>query len=103
RSVTSSIKLLTIPTRRISYLSAELLKSDLPSIVEKIQQLQDRAKKLEKELQQLKEKSAVQAVSDLAQKAQTINGVKVVIESETRSEEHTSEIQSRFDLVCRHL
>ncbi|ERF77425.1 alanine--tRNA ligase [Gallibacterium anatis] len=61
--------------------SAELLKSDLPSIVEKIQQLQDRAKKLEKELQQLKEKSAVQAVSDLAQKAQTINGVKVVIES----------------------
>ncbi|KGQ39103.1 alanine--tRNA ligase [Gallibacterium genomosp. 1] len=63
--------------------SAELLKSDLPSIVEKIQQLQDRAKKLEKELQQLKEKSAVQAVSDLAQKAQTINGVKVVIESVT--------------------
>ena len=61
--------------------SADLLKSDVASVVEKIQQLQDRAKKLEKELQQLKEKSAVQAVSDLAQQAQELNGVKVVIEA----------------------
>ena len=75
--------------------SAELLKSDLPSIVEKIQQLQDRAKKLEKELQQLKEKSAVQAVSDLAQKAQTINGVKVVIESVSGVEPKSLRIHGR--------
>ena len=55
--------------------SADLLKSDLVSLPEKIQQLQDKAKKTEKELQQLKEKAAMQAGSDLAKSAVEINGV----------------------------
>lgn len=59
--------------------SAELLKSDTDSVVDKIQQLQDKAKKTEKELQQLKEKAAQQASSDLAKDAVQINGVSVVM------------------------
>ncbi|MDG2918174.1 alanine--tRNA ligase [Bisgaard Taxon 10/6] len=59
--------------------SADLLKSDVPSLPEKIAQLQDKAKKTEKELQQLKEKAAVQAGSDLAKSAVKINDVFVVI------------------------
>lgn len=59
--------------------SADLLKADGASLVEKIQQLQDKSKKAEKELQQLKEKLAVQAGSELAKQVQKINGVNVVI------------------------
>ncbi|ABR73433.1 alanine--tRNA ligase [Actinobacillus succinogenes] len=58
--------------------SADLLKSDIPSLPEKIIQLQDKVKKTEKELQQLKEKAAMQAGSDLAKSAVKINGVSVV-------------------------
>lgn len=60
--------------------SADLLKSDVNSIVEKIQQLQDKAKKAEKELQVLKEKSAMQAGSDLARSAVKINDVSVIVQ-----------------------
>ncbi|WP_040976913.1 alanine--tRNA ligase [Necropsobacter massiliensis] len=60
--------------------SAELLKSDVNSIAEKIQQLQDKAKKTEKELQQLKERAAMQTGSDLAKSAVKINGVSVVLQ-----------------------
>lgn len=59
--------------------SADLLKSDLVSLPEKIQQLQDKAKKAEKELQQLKEKAAMQAGSDLAKSAVEINGVLTIV------------------------
>lgn len=59
--------------------SAELLKADSTNLVEKIQQLQDKAKRLEKELQQLKEKQASQAGADLAKQAKQINGVNVVV------------------------
>lgn len=59
--------------------SADLLKSDLASLPEKIQQLQDKAKKTEKELQQLKEKAAMQAGSDLAKSAVEINGVLTIV------------------------
>ena len=59
--------------------SANLLKSDLVSLPEKIQQLQDKAKKTEKELQQLKEKAAMQAGSDLAKSAVEINGVLTIV------------------------
>ena len=59
--------------------SADLLKSDLVSLPEKIQQLQDKAKKTEKELQQLKEKAAMQAGSDLAKSAVEINGVLTIV------------------------
>ncbi|NBI12303.1 alanine--tRNA ligase [[Haemophilus] felis] len=61
--------------------SAELLKTDSASLVEKIQQLQDKSKKVEKELQQLKEKLAAQAGGELAKNAKQINGVNVVVEA----------------------
>ncbi|GAB1670466.1 alanine--tRNA ligase [Mannheimia haemolytica] len=60
--------------------SAELLKADSHSFVEKIVQLQEKAKRTEKELQQLKDKLAAQAGSDLAKQATQINGVNVVIQ-----------------------
>lgn len=59
--------------------SADLLKSDLVSLPEKIQQLQDKAKKTEKELQQLKEKAAMQAGSDLAKSAVEISSVLTIV------------------------
>lgn len=58
--------------------SAELLKADAHSLVEKIQQLQDKAKKAEKELQALKEKAAMQAGSDLLKNAKSIQGIPVI-------------------------
>lgn len=60
--------------------SAELLKADSVNLVDKIQQLQDKNKKVEKELQQLKEKLATQTGGELAKNAQQINGVNVVIQ-----------------------
>ena len=60
--------------------SADLLKADTNSLVEKIQQLQERNKRAEKELQLLKEKAAQQAGNDLAKQTQTINGVQVVLQ-----------------------
>ncbi|TYB14918.1 alanine--tRNA ligase [Aggregatibacter actinomycetemcomitans] len=58
--------------------SAELLKSDVNSITDKISLLQDKFKKVEKELQTLKEKATLQAGNDLAQSAVKINGVSVI-------------------------
>ncbi|ACE61346.1 alanine--tRNA ligase [Actinobacillus pleuropneumoniae] len=60
--------------------SAEFLKADSNSLVEKIQQLQDKAKRTEKELQQLKDKLAAQAGSELVKQANKINGVNVVVQ-----------------------
>ncbi len=60
--------------------SADLLKADSNSLVEKIQQLQERNKRAEKELQLLKEKAAQQAGNNLAKQTQTINGVQVVLQ-----------------------
>ena len=57
---------------------AELLKSDVNVLTDKIQQLQDKAKKAEKELQGLKEKAAMQAGSDLVKSAIKINGVSII-------------------------
>ena len=64
--------------QRILNQSADLLKSDVNTLVEKIQQLQDKAKKVEKELQGLKEKAAMQAGSDFIKSAVKINGVSVI-------------------------
>lgn len=58
----------------------ELLKSDQSGIVDKIQQLQDKTKKVEKELQQLKEKLASQAGGELAKSATELNGAKVLVQ-----------------------
>ena len=60
--------------------SAELLKSDVNSIVDKISLLQDKCKKVEKELHTLKEKAALQAGNELAQSAVEINGVSVIVQ-----------------------
>ena len=57
---------------------AELLKSDVNVLTDKIQQLQDKAKKAEKELQGLKEKAAMRAGSDLVKSAIKINGVSII-------------------------
>ena len=64
--------------QRILLQSADLFKSDVNTLVEKIQQLQDKAKKVEKELQGLKEKAAMQAGSDFVKSAVKINGVSVI-------------------------
>ena len=61
--------------QRILTQSADLFKSDVNTLVEKIQQLQDKAKKAEKELQGLKEKAAMQAGSDLVKSAVKIKRV----------------------------
>ncbi|WGE76204.1 alanine--tRNA ligase [Actinobacillus equuli] len=66
--------------QRVIRQSAELLKADSNSLVEKIQQLQDKAKRTEKELQQLKDKFAAQTGSELAKQASQINGVNVIIQ-----------------------
>ena len=63
--------------------SAELLKADQATLVEKIQQLQEKSKKVEKELQQLKDKLASQAGGELAKQAVQINGVNVVVQQLT--------------------
>ena len=60
--------------------SAELLKSDVNSVTDKISLLQDKYKKVEKELQTLKEKAALQAGNDLAKSAVEINGVSVIVQ-----------------------
>ena len=62
-----------IINKRILTQSADLLKSDVNTLAEKIQQLQDKAKKVEKELQGLKEKAAMQAGSDFVKSAVKIN------------------------------
>ncbi|TYG34377.1 alanine--tRNA ligase [Lonepinella koalarum] len=59
---------------------ADALKSDVTSLPEKIDQLQEKAKKTEKELQQLKQKAAVQAGANLAQSAVKINGISVIVQ-----------------------
>jgi len=65
--------------QRILAQSADLFKSDVNTLVEKIQQLQDKAKKAEKELQGLKEKAAMQAGADLVKSAVKINDVSVIV------------------------
>ncbi|TNH02739.1 alanine--tRNA ligase [Testudinibacter sp. TR-2022] len=60
--------------------SADLLKTDGNSLLDKINQLQERNKRAEKELQLLKEKAAQQAGNDLAKQTQIINGVQVVLQ-----------------------
>ena len=66
--------------QQIAQNSAEVLKTDVASLVEKIQQLQDKAKRTEKELEQLKTKQASQAGADLAKQAEQINGMNVVVQ-----------------------
>ena len=57
---------------------AELVKGSRDDAVDKVKQLIERSRQLEKELQQLKGKLASSAGSDLAAQAQEINGIKVL-------------------------
>ena len=58
---------------------ASMLKGDLFSIADKVQQAMDSRKALEKELEQLKAKLASAAGASLLEQVQLINGVKVLI------------------------
>ncbi|WPL15986.1 Alanine--tRNA ligase [Thiorhodovibrio winogradskyi] len=57
---------------------AELVKGSPTDVDDKVSQLAERARRLEKELEQLKGKLASAAGSDLAQQAIDINGIKVL-------------------------
>src|SRR5207249_11148176 len=54
-------------------------------------------------LHQLVEHEAVLRVPDQHHATTLVEVLEVVVPSGERSEEHTSELQSRFDLVCRLL
>ncbi|WP_373768164.1 alanine--tRNA ligase [Glaesserella sp.] len=60
--------------------SAEVLKSDSASLVEKIQLLQEKHKKVEKELEQLKARLASQTGGELAKQALQIKGTNIIIQ-----------------------
>jgi len=57
---------------------AEVVKASRDDVADKVQQLFDRSRKLEKELEQLKAKLASNQGSDLASQAEDINGIKVL-------------------------
>jgi alanyl-tRNA synthetase len=57
---------------------AKSVKSSVPDASEKVQQLVDKSKQLEKELDQLKSKLAMSAGNDLVSQAADINGIKVL-------------------------
>jgi len=57
---------------------AEVVKSSRDDVADKVQQLFDRSRKLEKELEQLKAKLASSQGSDLVSQAEEINGIKVL-------------------------
>ena len=59
--------------------TARLVKSDVASVVSKVDALVSHSKQLEKEIQQLKDKLAAQEGASLINQAQEINGVKVLI------------------------
>ncbi|WP_372871742.1 alanine--tRNA ligase [Shewanella sp.] len=59
--------------------AAALLKGDVASVVAKLKAQLDKARQLEKENAQLKDKLAAAASADLAGDAQDINGVKVLV------------------------
>ena len=57
---------------------AKLVKAKRDDVSDKVSQLLERQRKLEKELEQLKSKLASSAGSDLASQAQDVNGIKVL-------------------------
>ncbi|HCB1502235.1 TPA: alanine--tRNA ligase [Klebsiella michiganensis] len=58
---------------------AQLLKSDIHSLGDKVRAALERSRQLEKELQQLKEQAAAQESANLSSKAEEINGVKLLV------------------------
>ena len=58
---------------------AQLLKGDSHNLTDKVRSVLDRARALEKELQQLKAQQASQESSSLSGKAKEVNGVKLLV------------------------
>ncbi|CUX96519.1 alanine--tRNA ligase [Candidatus Doolittlea endobia] len=58
---------------------AQLVKGNHQTLVDKVRTLKERSRQLEKNLQQLKNKMAVQESASLAHKVRDINGVKVLV------------------------
>ncbi|RAW96697.1 MULTISPECIES: alanine--tRNA ligase [unclassified Photorhabdus] len=65
---------------------AQLVKSDIHSLSEKVRVTLDRTKALEKELQQLKDQQAAQESSSLASKAKEVKGVKLLVSQLSNTE-----------------
>ncbi|MBS9425380.1 alanine--tRNA ligase [Photorhabdus caribbeanensis] len=65
---------------------AQLVKSDIHSLSEKVRMTLDRTKALEKELQQLKDQQAAQESSSLASKAKEVKGVKLLVSQLSNTE-----------------
>ena len=58
---------------------AQLLKGDSQNLGEKVRSVLDKTRQLEKELQQLKAQQAAQESANLSDKAEEINGVKLLV------------------------
>ncbi|WP_118986824.1 alanine--tRNA ligase [Photorhabdus sp. CRCIA-P01] len=65
---------------------AQLVKSDIHSLSEKVRVTLDRTKVLEKELKQLKDQQAAQESSSLASKAKEVKGVKLLVSQLSNTE-----------------
>ncbi|MCC8463798.1 alanine--tRNA ligase [Photorhabdus bodei] len=65
---------------------AQLVKSDIHSLSEKVRVTLDRTKALEKELQQLKDQQAAQESCSLASKAKEVKGVKLLVSQLSNTE-----------------
>ncbi|MBS9433733.1 alanine--tRNA ligase [Photorhabdus hainanensis] len=65
---------------------AQLVKSDIHSLSEKVRVTLDRTKALEKELQQLKDQQAAQESTSLASKATEVKGVKLLVSQLSNTE-----------------
>ena len=57
---------------------AQLLKSDRNKLTAKLEQVLERSRRIEKELEQVKEKMAGQAGAELSEQAEVINGIQVI-------------------------
>ncbi|WP_445494702.1 alanine--tRNA ligase [Photorhabdus sp. SF281] len=65
---------------------AQLVKSDINNLSEKVRVTLDKTKALEKELQQLKDQQATQESSSLTSKAKDFNGVKLLVSQLSNTE-----------------
>ncbi|TDB48286.1 alanine--tRNA ligase [Photorhabdus luminescens] len=65
---------------------AQLVKSDIHSLSEKVRMTLDKTKALEKELQQLKDQQAAQESSSLASQAKEVKGVKLLVSQLSNTE-----------------
>src|SRR5699024_12011159 len=75
------------------------LKAELSKAREKAAEWQARAKEIERQITELENTEILQMVRGVAASPEELRELLDRI----RSEEHTSELQSRFDLVCRLL